>query len=108
MQLSGRPVYELYKPDEERFGTKRKRGVKAEQHARKRSRRVLEGDDGDVRQKQKAKKPRLVLMFRLVSHAGAASPAVVNIARHRMFYGQPARRPDGKLYHGLPPLRLSN
>ena len=33
------------------------------------------------------------------------SPAKVNIARQRMFYGHPARQPNGKLFHGLPPTR---
>jgi hypothetical protein len=58
MQLSGRPIYELYKHEEEVKGTKRKRGTQAAQRSRKRGRRQVEDEVAESEGKPRHVKPR--------------------------------------------------
>nr|XP_031859765.1 uncharacterized protein CI109_004837 [Kwoniella shandongensis]KAA5526837.1 hypothetical protein CI109_004837 [Kwoniella shandongensis] len=103
MQLSGTPIYSLY--DQAKMaqavrsttttesGEKRKRKTVGSCGKCKRKRqKIAENGAGDERKAKTSK----------------ASPASVNIARPRMFYGQPYRLSNGRISSGLPPHHILN
>ncbi|KAK8849571.1 hypothetical protein IAR55_004906 [Kwoniella newhampshirensis] len=99
MQLSGRPIYDLYDHDKmatkvplsgSTEGRKRKDKGKGPCGRCKRKRRKADDEEGENDNTVKAKSPRV-------------GPAGINIARQKMFYGQPYRLSNGCISSGLPP-----
>ena len=109
MQLSGRPIYDLYSHSQQaKPANKRKLSEicsKRRVKGLKKSTQKPHAGEPEVSGRHRGTpryRPHCLLGIELNSHR----PADINIPRQKMFYGQPARRADGKLFHGLPAQRI--